>query len=80
MKKEYTVQVWVYEYNYFCYKILSYRKAWVADVRAKRKEGFAWLQIKHCRRRFECKEEAKEWANQVKADWVRNNFFALRKY
>ena len=21
-----------------------------------------------------------EWAAQIKADWVRNNFFALRKY
>jgi len=35
----------------------------------------------HKRRKiFESKEEAKEWAAQVKADWVRNNFFALKKY
>lgn len=25
-------------------------------------------------------EDTKEWAAQIKADWVRNNFFALRKY
>ena len=43
-------------------------------IRGKRKEGFAWLQIRRLRKRFESKEEAKEWAAQVKADWVRNNF------
>lgn len=80
MKREYTVHARVYEDTWHDYETHKRRKIWRADVRGKRKEGFAWLQIRRLRKRFESKEEAKEWVAQVKADWVRNNFFALRKY
>lgn len=73
MRQEYAVHAGVYEDTWHDYETHKRWKIWRADVRGKRKEGFAWL-------RFESKEEAKEWAAQVKADWVRNNFFALRKY
>lgn len=80
MKREYTVHAGVYEDTWQDYESHRRCKIWRADVRGKRKDGFAWLQIRRARKRFECKEKAKEWAAQGKADWVRNNFFALRKY
>ena len=39
-----------------------------------------WHDYETHKRRKIWRAEAKEWAAQVKADWVRNNFFALRKY
>ncbi|OHQ18009.1 toxin PIN [Neisseria sp. HMSC064F03] len=80
MRHEYAVHAGVYEDTWHDYETHKRRKIWRADVRGKRKEGFAWLQIRRLRKRFETKEEAREWAAQVKADWVRNNFFALIKY
>ena len=56
MKREYTVHARVYEDTWHDYETHKRRKIWRADVRGKRKEGFAWLQIRRLRKRFESKE------------------------
>lgn len=74
MKREYAVHAGVYEDTWHDYGTHKRHKIWWEDVRGKRKEGFAWLQIRRARKRFESRTEAQEWAAQVKAEWTRNNF------
>lgn len=79
MKKEYTVYAGTYEDFYQCRHSHKRTKIWRADVIAKQKEGFAWLQIKRLRKRFANREDAIAWAKKTKEQLTANNFFALRK-
>lgn len=51
MRHEYAVHAGVYEDTWHDYETHKRRKIWRADVRGKRKEGFAWLQIRRLRKR-----------------------------
>ncbi|WP_127223271.1 toxin PIN [Neisseria meningitidis] len=73
MRHEYAVHAGVYEDTWHDYETHKRRKIWRADVRGKRKEGVALSPtLSHGERE---RRGRVGWA-----DWVRNNFFALRKY
>lgn len=89
MKREYTVHAGVYEDTWHDYATHKRHKIWRADVRGKRKEGVALSPTLSHGRGGEGSADGRvsprhspteRGAAQVKADWVRNNFFALRKY
>ncbi len=92
MRHEYAVHAGVYEDTWHDYETHKRRKIW----RGKRKEGVALSPtLSHGEReRRGCRRQGSEFPSPqpsptgrgseggapVRADWVRNNFFALRKY
>lgn len=70
MRHEYAVHAGVYEDTWHDYETHKRRKIW----RGKRKEGVALSPQPSPMGR------GSEGGAPVREDWVRNNFFALRKY